>query len=298
MKRPRQSTLATIALTMAALSSSACDPHESSDLDDAALDELVETVSDEIVDHSDLEIVAEQPDLILPLKGGSQLGFTLDEDGSIGILEEVPKGANVASVLDDPWLRDASPAVIWYALTTEGVEIPEPLRVHHENLAAIGELAPLEEALAGQLRDLAPVPLADETSPCLNATFDTNHCDHPDYDESMCLFNTSGNWAWNTYGTDRYKAGFCLQEGTARSWLYYWPGAAPVDGECVYFRFNTFVWGAGSYANGDRYSAETYLTYVWWRGANAAHRAYFHRAIADSGAVLDFGNRYSTESCG
>src|SRR5262249_1246994 len=151
-------------------------------------------------------------------------GFLLDDDGSVGLFEEVPKGAGVASVLDDPWLQDASPAVLWYALTPAGTEIPEALRIHHEELAAIGELPPLDEALADQVRDLAPVPLAAEADPCLNATFQTNHCAHPDYDFDNCFLNNSGDLNTAVYGIDRFKAGFCLQQGEARSWLYFWPG--------------------------------------------------------------------------
>jgi hypothetical protein len=140
------------------------------------------------------------------------------------------------------------------------------------------------------------VPLADE-SPCLNATFNTNHCAHPDYEDELCFFNTGGNWTWNVGDADRYKAGFCLQAGEARSWLTYAPGAGMIDDECAYFKILSFVWGSDSYFNGDRYAATTYLNHVWWRGAGGAKRAYSHRMIGDPGAVADFGNRYSTSPC-
>jgi hypothetical protein len=298
MKRQTHPSVATFTLAMVMLASSACDQDEPVEVGETGIDEAVldEAASDEVVPQAELDAMTAQPDLVLELEGGSRLGFMIDDDG-IGILEEVPAGANVASVLDDPWLRDASPAVIWYALTKEGVEIPEQLRAHHEGLAEIGELAPLEESLAGQARNVAPIPLADEDSPCLNATFDTNHCDHPDYADAVCFFNTGGNWAWNVSDADRYKAGFCLQSGEARSWLAYWAGAGSDSGECLYFRTDVFVWGADSYWNDTRYTAETYRSYVWWRASNGARRVFFHRAIGDVGSVFDWGTRYSQEGC-
>jgi hypothetical protein len=115
--------------------------------------------------------------------------------------------------------------------------------------------------------------------------------------DAMCLFNTDGNLTWNVSEAYRYKAGFCLQEGTARSWLAYCDGAGSIDGECLYYRLDNFVWGASSYSNGDRYSATTYFHYTWWRPSNVSRRAFFHRAIGDTGAVFDFGNRYSWGGC-
>jgi hypothetical protein len=296
-KHRQRSTLAMLTLAMAMLGSSGCDGEEPT-----SLDELAATTAapiDEITPARELdpdgrEVVVREPDLVLELEGGSHLGFMIDEDG-IGMLEEVPKSAGVASVLDDPWLSDASPAMVWYALSQE--EIPAPLRAHHEALAANGELAPLDEALAAQVRNLAPVPLADETSPCLNATFDVNHCDHPDYDDAVCFFNTNGNYAWNVPDATRYKAGFCLQAGEARSWLSYWNGAGSDGGECLYFRTDVFAWGADSYWNGDRYVAETYRSYVWW-ASPGQRRVFFHRVIGDPGAVFDWGTRYSMAGCG
>jgi hypothetical protein len=294
--RPHPLSL-TLAFVLTALGSSACDEGEPNELDDTAAVELVVPNADEVLPASDVEAVDRQPDLVLELGGGATLGFLIDEDG-VGMVEHIPESAHLASVLDDPFLRDASPAVVWHTLTKDGTEIPEPLRMHHEELAAIGEVAPLAEALTGQIRDLAPVPLADDESPCLNATFSVNHCNHPDYDADLCELNTSGSWAWNVPATDRYKAGFCLQEGEARSWLYYWPGVVSEESDCQYIRTANFVWGADSYLNDTRYAATTYFNYVWWRGANVAQRYYFHRAIGDAGSVFDFGNRYSQESCG
>jgi len=297
MKRQAHPSVATFTLALTMLASSACGQDATIESGETAIDEDInETASTQLIEQSELDAMTAQPDLVLELEGGSKLAFLIDEDG-IGILEEVPPSAGIASVLDHPMLRDASPAVIWYALTKAGVEIPEVLRVHHEGLAAIGELPPLDESLAGHVRGLAPVPLADETSPCLNSTFNTNHCDHSDYDDAVCIFNTDGHWAWNVSRADRYKAGFCLQEGEAQSWLAYWAGSGSVDGECLYFRTDVFVWGASSYWNGTRYTAGTYRNYVWWRASNGSQRFFFHQANGDAGSVYDWGTRYSQEPC-
>ncbi|KIG14695.1 hypothetical protein DB30_06421 [Enhygromyxa salina] len=64
----------------------------------------------------------------------------------------------------------------------------------------------------------------------------------------------------------------------------------------MYYRTNVYAWGGNSYLYGDRYSAETYRSYVWWTSPGQ-RRVFFHRVIGDPigdpGAVFDGGNRYS-----
>ncbi len=238
---------------------------------------------------SDTPTDQEEPTFSLTLEGGAILSFFVSEDGSVGMLEEVPLDSGVGSVLDHPLLRDASPAVVYHALTNDGSEIPEVLYAHHLDLAAAGELAPLDEALAGVERGWAATATPVSDNPCLNAVFDEAHCDHPDYAEDLCYFNNTDDLGWNVPGADRYKAGFCLQEGSARSWLYYRQQA----GDCSYFSSLNFAWGMNSYLFGDEYDAPTYFNYVWWRSSGGLRRYFFHSAIAGAGAVYDFGNRYT-----
>jgi hypothetical protein len=284
--------------------SSACDSSESPELDaldleleqDPTLVDIDNGVASQPAPDS-ASAVEETPDFVLELDSGSSVAFYVGADGGVAMLEDVPFAARVASVLDDPRLADASPAVVWHLLTGDGEQIPASLREHHEQLAARGELAPLAEALAGLPRNLAPQPLADETSPCLNATFNTNHCSNPQYDDYECWFNVNGSLTWVVPSAERYKAGFCLQAGTARSWLYYtdiWmtPGLG-----CTSFReLRHYVWGYDSHANGTPYNAETYRSYVYWLG-DGSRREYTLHADGDPGAVWDFGARYSISPC-
>jgi hypothetical protein len=300
--------LSTLLLLGSAVTLAACDS------DTNSLEDSPEAQADAVPDDDDLSAIVdiggdfeaqpesataveETPDFVLELDGGSTLSFLLGDDGGVAMLEDVPVGARVASALDDPALRDASPAVVWYALTTDGIEIPEGLRAHHEGLAAIGELAPLADALAQQPRDITRAPRASE-SPCLNATFNINHCANPEYDDEVCWFNVNGSLTWVVPNAKRYKAGFCLQTGSARSWLSYysvWPD--PSLG-CVTNWADTFAWGGDSYWNGTAYNAETYRSYVYWAGSNGVVRKYTLHADGDPGAVWDLGARYSMDQCG
>lgn len=263
--------------------------------------QVEDELTDELSQHSEpsaeapddlppnLEAVEDEPTFSLALEGGAVLSFFVAADGSVAMLEEIPLDSGVGSVLDHPLLRDASPAVVYHAITNDGSEIPDDLYLHHAELAAAGELAPLPEALAGLERGWATTAVSDDPHPCLNAEFDENHCDHPDYAEDMCLFNAGGENTWQVPGADRYKAGFCLQEGSALSWLYYVEQA----GDCNYFQAAIFAWGFDSAIHGVKYNATTYRNYVWWRSSGGLRRGFTHKAIGDAGAVYDFGNRYT-----
>jgi hypothetical protein len=287
--RPK-TPLTTITLAALALVFAACDPEPTDTTLTLEAPSGGAYAAEEPQEVIEVESVDDVPTFSIALEGGGHLAFFVDElDGSVGMLEELPVDAGVASLLEDPRLRDASPAQVFYALTPAGTEIPEPLRAHHEGLAADGVLPPLDEALVGNERDITAAPLANSESPCWNPTFVEAHCDHPDYAEAQCWTNASGDLTWNVPGADRYKAGFCLQAGTARSWLYYRQQA----GDCNYFYLQNFVWGSDSYWNGTKYSATTYRSYVWWRSSGGLRRSFYHAARGDAGAVYDFGNRYT-----
>ncbi len=276
-----------IAISILCLTTTACQ------VDDEVVDELLQpgpSVMAELPDElgPNVEVAEDVPTFSLARGGGASLSFFVAEDGSVGMLEEIPLDSGVGSVLDHPLLRDASPAMVYHAITNDGSEMPDELYIHHEDLAAAGELAPLEEALAGQERGWAATMSSTE-NPCTNAVFDAAHCANPEYDEELCFFNASGNLTWNVPGPDRYKAGFCLQEGSARSWLYYrqqYP-------DCFYGYGHNYVWGAESHLLGDEYNAPTYANYIWWRASGGLRRLFYHNAIGGAGAVYDFGNRYT-----
>lgn len=236
------------------------------------------------------------PDHVLHLDGGSTLSFFIDEAG-VAMLEDVPADAGVASILDDPRFTDASPALVWYALTDAGTEIPEGLREHHGQLVQRGEVEPLSRALAGQARSLAPAPL-ESGSPCLNATFNAAHCSNAAYDDDQCWFNVNGELHWVVPSAERYKAGFCLQQGSARSWLSYYDAWPDPILDCATSWVTSYAWGSASHIDGTNYHATTYRNYVYWAGSNGYRRTYTLHAEGNPGAVWDLGARWTISPCG
>ncbi len=238
--------------------------------------------------------VRDEPSHEVRLESGERIAFFADEDGSVGVLSEVPIDGGAGPSLDDLRLREASPAMIYFAVTAEGSEIPAELVAHHEDLAREGEWPPLAEALAGLERGwFLGSPASAALPPCQNVIFIIRHCSHPAYDEAFCKLNTGGTWSWQVPGADRYKAGFCLQQNQAHSWLYYLTQA----GGCNYFQSPHFIWGFDSAVLGQPYSATTYRSYVWWRASGAPHRQFFHFGGDAQGDVFDWGQRYSWDSC-
>ncbi|MCA9619468.1 MAG: hypothetical protein KC731_10600 [Myxococcales bacterium] len=249
------------------------------------------------VDNQDLEgltVVEAEPSFVITLEGGEQLKFFADEDGSVGVLGDTPLGSRLGSALDHADLTDASPAMIYFAVTQSG-DIPEALLEHHEALVEDGEIIPFPEAVASWDRGwfLSLAGKNNWSSPCANATFNTNHCANPQYADELCYFNTSSNLTWNVPSTSRYKAGYCLQQGSNRSWLYYLEGA----GDCLYNQSANFVWGFDSALFGDKYTAETYRTWTWWRPSGSPVRSWHHFGGDGSGDVFDWGQRWTQASC-
>ena len=239
------------------------------------------------------DAVEDKPSFAVEAPGGARLLFFADDDGSVGVLGEVPDGSERGSAIDHPELQEATPAMIYFAVTGDDSEIPEALVAHHEGLAREAGLPRLEVALEGRERGwLLADPNPQFGSPCSNATFTVNHCGHSAYDEAFCKKNTSASWNWYVPGADRYKAGFCLQQGQAQSWLYYQVQGA----NCTYFQPH-YIWGFNSALFDEEYSATTYRSWVWWRGAGSPRRLWYHFGGNGSGDVFDWGQRYSWESC-
>ena len=247
-------------------------------------------------------VVKEEPSFVVSVPDGERLLFFVDEhDEGVAVLGEVPSYSTRGSALDHPQLQDATPAMIYYAVTKDDSEIPEVLVAHHDGVAREFDLAQLEVALEGRDRGwfLTEPPNTQSSSPCANATFTTNICAHPEYDEAVCKKNTSGSWIWRVPGAYRYKAGFCLQRGRAQSWLSYehvrWNDQ---QGWCEGCRVLHVAWGWESLSSGEKWSATTYLVYVWWKGAGSSWaRSFEHVAGFGTGDVFDWGQRYSWKRC-
>ncbi len=231
---------------------------------------------------------------VLKTAAKERIAFYVGEDQSVGILAEL-SNRETDSLLNHPAFADASPAEIYYALDTTG-EVPSEIVQHHEKWVAEGSFRPFAEIVAEKTPGWAQyISSASSSSPCLNATFTANHCAHPQYADSVCRTNTSGSWYWIVPGANRYKAGYCLQSGQNRAWLYYLRGYP--DDPCLYFNQPNYVWGLQSHLSGDLYSATTYRVWTWWRGAGGAYRSWHHYAGSGSGDLFDWGQRYSADTC-
>jgi len=259
----------------------ASDAAEAVSISDEAWSELVATE----------DVVIDEPSFVLNLRSGEELSFFVHDDGSVGVSGRNRDGG---SVLDDPLLQDATPAELFHAVSRE--PMPPGLAVHHDRLLADGRVLPLEEALAGVPAGWRNQVHLNSSSPCYNSTFVTNHGDHPSYDRTVIRLNSSGNLYWTTGSVDRYKAGFCLQEGQGHSELtYLWGESGPhseLGGQCAYYRTRSVVWGRASPTTLQTYSATTYRTYVWWRPSGASRRVFRHIAGNASGDVYDWAQRY------
>lgn len=214
---------------------------------------------------------------------GEDVRFFVDEYGSVGILGTSRTGV---SVLDHPELDEAPPAVVFHALSEK--RIPDEFLALHEDLVDQGEIAPLEALIAARPAGWAR-PLGQAVSqPCVNSTFKDRHCAHPSYDSSVCWLNISGSrMTWVPYA-HRFKAGYCLQDGTNWGNLYYQDVLN--CGNHANFPKH-YIWGEPYTI----YNATTYFTYVWWRPSSAPLRAFRH--FSTWGGTRDFASRYSQSAC-
>ncbi|MCB9651857.1 MAG: hypothetical protein H6730_35450 [Deltaproteobacteria bacterium] len=224
----------------------------------------------------------EAPRYVIELPG-EEVRFLVDEYGSVGVLGVSRTGV---SVLDEPELDEASPAVVFHALSRE--PIPEALLRLHEDLVGRGRVPRLEEAIAGRVAGWARPTARALSQPCRNSTFTELHCAHPDYDSSVCWLNISGaRETWVPYA-HRFKAGYCLQDGQNWGHLYY--KNVLNCGNHANFA-DHYIWGEGH----PIYDATTYFTYVWWRPSDAPLRAFHH--MSTFGGTRDFASRYSQSPC-
>lgn len=236
---------------------------------------------------------AAKPKYVIRLPG-EEVRFLVDEYGSVGLFGASQTGV---SVLDEPELDEASPAVVFHALSTE--PIPEDLLWLHDDLVKQGRSAPLEETIAGRIAGWARPRAQAISEPCRNSTFRDRHCSHPAYAQSSCWLNVTGNRTSIISHADRYKGGFCLQNGHLVSYLWRvnQNGCGMNDYDSNSF---AYIWGENStYYPSNPYSATTYFTYVWWRPSNAPLRRFYMSTGINNGpdGTYDVAQRYTRDPC-
>lgn len=229
------------------------------------------------------------PSISLELPG-ERVDFLVDEDGSVGVLGASSSGV---SVLDNPGLDDKSPAVIFHALSTD--PIPVALLKLHAQLVVDGEVPELVSEIGSRPAGWAANLPQALSQPCKNSTFRNRHCQHASYDDQYCRTNVEDHEYIKVEYAHRFKAGYCLQSGQNRAFLFYKQVLA-----CENYddHGKAFVWGQDSFENNTKYSATTYRSYVWWRPSTALLRVFTHSAGGGTNDVFDFGARYSTSPCG
>jgi len=236
------------------------------------------------------EVLPEIPDFVVDLEGRERISFRVSDDGSVGVLAEA---GDAGSVLDHVLLKDTSPAVIYHAISRDPVP-PELLELH-AGLHADGEIEDFASATQGRLPGwMLNVSMIDTSSPCLNSTFRERHCSHPSYEANLCILNGTGPRSWNAMNAHRYKAGVCVQEGSARSTLMSIYRNTDVGDGCGYHQAVSYryIWSNSSW------SATTYLTYVWWRSSNGDRRNFHLTGGTKYNSLMDIAHRYSrNRSC-
>lgn len=230
----------------------------------------------------------DRPKYVIELPG-EEVRFLVDEFGSVGILGVSQTGV---SVLDEPELDEASPAVVFHALSED--PIPSDLLWLHEDLVHQGRVPPLEDALAGRLAGWARPRAQALSQPCRNSTFKDRHCAHPSYDSSICWLNIEGYRLNHVSQARRFKAGLCVQNGGARSALI-----RQNEISCTSFdNTSHFIWGEPEdQPYGTVFVATTYLSYVWWRPSNAPLRYFASNLGPTNMGVYDWALRYSRDPC-
>ncbi len=235
----------------------------------------------------------EVPDYLIELPDHDQriFFFVDDHDGSVGVLVQ---GGASGSILEHSLLGDASPAVIYHAVSHDAV--PPELMTLHAQLHADGEVEEFSVETQGKLPGWLLDVSFDSTSPCWNPTFRANHCAHPLYDSQICIVNDVHNGVFLARRTRRFKAGFCLQQGLSRVELFrytvgWW--------SCDYDLQSAQIWPLEQFPW--YVSATHYLSYVWWAPSSGDPRDFVYRGGGDDdrNAVADIGMRWSRwdDSC-
>lgn len=255
-------------------------------------------VSDaEIHEHVDLgetRLEAEIPVATLEIDG-TEFRFFAWEDGSAGLLQA---GAGPLATPVADLLEQVTVAEVFWALSEPGTPIPELLESHHQQMARDWEItADPRFGRQGWLIDELPEQVEVSGSACLNATFNSNICGSSTYpDGPGCFNNLTGSVAWYTGGTSRYRAGVCVQSGSANDWLSYshYTNQASCTSSCGVAHT---IWG---YAWNAYPSPHTNLYLNWWwiAPSNAARRSWDHVGSNYSGAVYDWGTKtLDTSNC-
>lgn len=219
------------------------------------------------------EGILDEPIASLEAMEGIKVDFYAWEDGSAGVLESV-SGADF-SILQNADISEKTPAEIFWALSSPGTPIPELLVEHHEDIRMEEKLAPMEKIKAGNPQGwaLQQLNFRSGSSPCNNSNFIANHClPKSGYTHGKSFIDTNGNWTWWAKPVRRYKAGFCLSNGTVNDYLYYTVQA----GDCNYFRTAYYIWGGPPLLTSSQWNAVSYLSWTWWAGSSTPSRLWYH----------------------
>jgi hypothetical protein len=241
-------------------------------------------------------VVQEVPVATIEL-GGDEYEFFAWEDGSAGLLHA--GSGRLAPELEG--LEDASVAEVFWALSDPGTPIPDLLQRHHEQMAAewgtspdprVGPQGWLAEEVVEMPEGVPAIP-----SQCTNATFNSNICGSATYPNGPgCFNNVTGSIGWYTAGTSRYRAGLCVQAGSANDYLSY--AEYTNSSSCnVTWRVLYTIWGY-SFNSYPSPHSNIYLSWWWIAPSNAPRRAWDHVGSNYSGAVYDWGTKtLDTSDC-
>lgn len=216
---------------------------------------------------------------------GAEVQFFAWDDGSAGVLE-ASDGQLTASL--DEMMAYASVAEVFWALSDDGQAIPDELLRHHVHMA--GDWGTSADPRLGDQGWLAREPARVPASSCTNATFNSNICGSGTYpDGPSCFNNVTGSISWTTAATSRYRAGVCVQSGSANDYLSYehYSDASSCNTTCG---ASHTVWGY----SWNTYSSpltSIYLNWWWVAPSTAARRKWRHSGSNHSGAVYDWGTK-------
>jgi hypothetical protein len=278
------------AAVLACLSALAVTACTHADPEEIAGDDLAEQVRHD-------QRVMDEPIAVLDLTAGQHVSFFAWPDGSAGVMSE--SALDDVALLDELELDHLSVAEVFWGLSAPGTEIPAALQRHHDLMIADdGRDTPLGATEQGWMIERldglrAGGGHARGYAACDNDTFSDEICTSATYpDGPSCHFDQSGTRTWTTGVTSRFRAGFCLDEGSAISSLWY----DTYHSDCTVTKVYHGIWGGlGSTV----YDANIYLNWWWIGPSGAAKRVWGHRAEGVSGANFDWGTKFLTSSsCG
>ncbi|MEO1366216.1 MAG: hypothetical protein AAFX50_03490 [Acidobacteriota bacterium] len=224
----------------------------------------------------------------ITLANGSVLKFYADRYGAVAVTEE--GHSTNQQLLSHHDFDAATPADVYWAVTTGERPVPEVLLENHELTAEKHSLEIGGGRDRGWWLDRGPQGDALKVDHCISGvnTFvcNTNSSSYPS--GPGCFSNSYGTLAWynNSDEVRRYRTGVC-SHGTYDAQITF--GYAGPPG-CVYFR-PLFITHFGQFTS-------NYFLYAWSGPSGAAPRSYDNYVTYVSGAPFDWGVRYKLHTSG